>query len=128
MTPHAAETLAVKISQTWPRSAPVDVWVEDLADLDEGAAGTTFIRLRRELQHPPSIAQFRTAVRALDTTDASTRPAPCSRCDDTGWIDAPDRIQHAGTDHERRSTQVQPCNCTEGSRRRASTVWGAHNH
>ena len=123
MTPAAAETLAVKISQTWPKGPPVDVWAEDITDLDEGAAGTAFVKLRREAQYPPTIAQFRATAFSLRTTDASTRPEACGYCDDTGWVDAPDRIW----DDERHSTQVQPCECREGRQRAASRIWTERN-
>lgn len=123
MTPAAAETLAVKISQTWPKGPPVDVWVEDITDLDEGAAGTAFVKLRRESQYPPTIAQFRATTLSLKTVDASNRREPCPHCDDSGWVDAPDRIWP----DERHSTQVQPCECREGRQRAASRIWTERN-
>lgn len=127
MSPQAAETLAVKIAQCWPRSAPVDVWLEDIADLDEGAAGTAFVRLRRESEHAPSIAKFRATALSLRTTDGGTeRRPPCKSCDDTGWLEAPDVspadcYRHDGTPLT--YTQVKPCVCREGRAREASTVW-----
>jgi hypothetical protein len=117
------EALAVKIAQTWPRSAPVDVWAEDISDLHIGACNTAFVRQRRELTHAPTIADFRRAVMALTMTDAGTRPADCPKCDNTGWLQTDDLILHPGTDHERRNTQTEPCNCTEGRRRSESAIW-----
>lgn len=131
MTPAAAEALAVRISQTWPRSAPVDVWVEDIADLDEGAAGTAFARWRREETRPPSIAEFRSKALSLRTTDAGNRPDPCRACSDSGWVEAPDRLEPGpivdGERSEIRYSQWQPCRCPEGRRRADSAVW-RENH
>lgn len=136
MTPAQAETLAVKICQTWTRVPPVDVWVEDLLDLDEGAAGTALMRLRREAEHAPTIAKFRATVRSLHTTDGGTpRPEVCKACDDTGWVQAPDHIEDDGLHlengvevrHTRTYSQVKPCVCREGRQREQSAVWTAHH-
>lgn len=149
MTPAAAESLAVRISQTWPKSPPVDVWAEDLAQLDEGTAGTAYARLRREIDGQAlTIARFLAVARSLRITDGGTaRPAPCARCDDTGWVEAPDRIEPGPTRRiparldpdgevlepardertEIRYTQMQPCTCREGRSRAETAVWLEHH-
>lgn len=119
MTPAEAEALAVKICQTWPKSPPVDVWVEDLLDLDVGAAGTGFVRLRREAEHAPSIARFRATVKSLRTTDGGTPRGPkCEACSNSGWVET-DPL----TIDDHTYSQVRPCTCPEGKLREQSTIW-----
>ena len=66
MTPREADTLAVKITQSWPASKiPTAVWAEDIADLDAGHTGTAIVRLRRTLDRPPTIAELRHEVHTM---------------------------------------------------------------
>lgn len=107
MTPTEATDLASRIHRQWRNGPPADAWEEDLLELDIGRATTTFVKLRRTEEHPPSFARFFSTYRALDTTDAGNRPAPCSLCDGTGWVEArnPHRADLYG-DHGGR-----PCTC-----------------
>lgn len=123
MTPSEATQLATRILGSFTGPTLRD-WEEELEPLDAGRAGTAYARLRREHDHSRlSIAQFLAAYRALNTTDASTRPAPCTACDDTGWVQVDDLVLNAGTDREYTNTQVEPCRCSEGHQRARSAVW-----
>ena len=118
MTPYEAETLAQRIVQTWPRiGGAVDIWVEDIIDLDAGAANTAYVRLRREADRAPSIADFRRAVLALSMTDGSNSE-PCVYCRDSGWVSA-GFYEHKGAPY----TAAEPCSCSTGERAAASNTW-----
>lgn len=109
MTPQEAAVLADKIKGSWPSSkiAP-DVWAEELAPLDAGRAGTTLARLRREHEHPPSIAQFHGEYRRVNTHQQTRDPFhyECDACEDTGWVDA--------TLVNDTTSSVKPCRCKVG--------------
>jgi len=111
MTPEAASNLAVRFAQMWPRSIPAREWEEELAGLDEGAAGTTFARLKRDSDKAPSIAQFYAVYRSLNMGDASTRHPDCGHCENHGWKPS---LDQAGVEHG-----VEPCHCPHGDDRRA---------
>lgn len=125
----AALALTSRIEATWSNGRPwpgsrCDAWVDALADLDEGAAGTAFVRLRNGNPEPPSIAQFLATTRSLRTTDASAEKIECGECDSTGWVAGPDLICNAGTDREYRNSQVKPCpRCVYGQQATRSTAW-----
>lgn len=104
-------------------TALVREWTDALETLDEGAAGTTFVRFRNAGKPSVTIPEFIAACRALNTVDAGNRAAPCGDCDGTGWVEAPDRIW----ENDRHSTQVKPCRCAEGRQRAGSRVWTEHN-
>jgi len=85
MIPQDASTIAVKLSQAWPRSSiATDVWEEELAPLDRGRAEETVRQLRRTEEHAPSIARFLSAYRNL----AGTAPIEwiCPTCNNDRWI------------------------------------------
>jgi hypothetical protein len=86
MNPEEAKRLAIRIVNSWHGGPNVDEWASELAEMDAGTAGTTFIRLRRELNHVPSVAHFWHAYRQLVTP--ANEPLPCDECDDSGWISA----------------------------------------
>lgn len=67
MTPTAADGIAKRIINCWHGGPRLDEWVDTLTPLDEGTAGTTFVRLRAELEHAPSIARYLATYRALRT-------------------------------------------------------------
>lgn len=118
-----ATDLAVRIGQCF-NGPPIDVWEEDLGNLDAGRAGTALARLRREHEHRwLSVAQFMNMYRSIHTEDASTAAPECGECDNTGWRPAPDLIRNGGTDAEHRNTQVRPCDCPDGRRASESAVW-----
>lgn len=126
MLRHEATDLAIRIGQCF-NGPPVDVWEDDLGPLDAGRAGTALARLRREHEHRwLSIAQFMNMYRAIHTDDPSSVTV-CGDCDNTGWVEAPNNVLEAGTDHERRYTAVKPCRCSTGSERERSTVWKARS-
>lgn len=122
----AALALTSRIEATWstdgwPQSRYSE-WIDALESLDEGAAGTAFVRLRASGSASMTIAQFVTAVRALHTVDGGTRPDPCGACSDSGWIEAEDYIEDNGGQPITYS-QVKPCACREGKARSESAVW-----
>lgn len=88
MTPQQAIDLATRISQTWPRGIGANVWEEELLALEEGRAGTAFVKLRRTTKSAPSIAEFFEVYLSLHTEDRSTRPDDCARCDNQGTVAA----------------------------------------
>ena len=109
-------------NQRWP-GALISEWTDVLQTLDEGAAGTAFVRLRNEAKPTISIPEFIGVVRALRTDDPGRRE-PCGDCDSTGWLAAPDRIWEDG----RTSTQVKPCgHCPEGRQAATSRIWTERN-
>lgn len=113
MTPTEARDLAVKLTASWPRDPGVDIstWIDELLPLDPGTAGTAIVRMRRDLERPPTIARFFVTYRALDTTGRGSTDRSCLACAGEGWVPAPDRV-HAD---ERRTSQVQPCrSCPAG--------------
>ena len=124
MTLNTAESLGMRILERF-QGPPVNVWVEVFIDseLDEGTCGTAIARLTREHQHRwLSIADFLAVYRTLDTKRPEQSP-DCPHCDSCGWVQANDRIEHAGTDHERRYTTVKPCRCPVGKQAERSSAW-----
>ena len=118
-----ATELAVRIGQCF-NGPPIDVWEEDLGQLDAGRAGTALARLRREHEHRwLSIAQFMNMYRSIQTTDGSNAEPDCDECDNTGWVKATDIVLEAGTDTERHYSAVKPCGCPVGRDRERTTVW-----
>ena len=113
MEPTAALSLVTRMETVWPEprwsQLRINQWAEALADLDEGAAGTAFARLRSTATRCPSIAEFITSARSLRIHDRSTRPPDCDYCANTGWAEAPEHVidGHA-------YTQVAPCGCPHG--------------
>lgn len=101
----------------WPE-AKFNLWVEELETLDEGAAGTAWVKLRRTHNHCPTIAEFRAATTALNTHDRSTREATphCTVCDGHGWA----HIDHADADGQPTGSHAEPCRCPNGRRVEAS--------
>jgi hypothetical protein len=63
--PGWAQSLAVRIAQTWRHGPPYGEWVDALADLDEVGASTAFVRLRNERTTAPTIADLRSLARSL---------------------------------------------------------------
>ena len=104
----AALTLLNLIEQTWPTprwtNTLSDAWHEDLMTLDEGAAGTAFVQLRRTLTDRPTFAVFASATRALTTRDGGSSREKCAWCDDTGWVPG-DLIDMLPTT----TSSVKPC-------------------
>lgn len=99
---------------TWPEEA-ITQWRYDLSELDEGAAGTAFVRLRRSWmpksgQRHPSLAEFLTVYRQVDLRAPRDRP-PCDVCDTTGW--APTTSVERGVTY----SCVEPCTCPNGRSR-----------
>lgn len=119
----AALALTSRIEATWSNTKPwpgsrCDAWIEALCEVDEGAAGTTFARLRATHPDPPSIAHFLATARTLTTTDGGTRDK-CPDCGDMGWVDAPTFVKR-GVPY----SAVQPCQrCTHGEQAARSTTW-----
>lgn len=124
MTPTEAETLAVRMVRTWRGGPPADVWLEELTPLDAGAAGTAYARLRRSQTKPPTVAEFIKCYHSLVMVDGG-RPAleECDRCEGTGWVEADPFYRNQTALGERPTSQVEPCSCGEGDRRRESSVW-----
>jgi hypothetical protein len=129
MEPTAALALVNRIETVWPEPRWSQLrnnqWAEALADIDEGAAGTAFARLRATATRCPSIAEFIAAARSLNTNDRSTRDPDCEHCDNTGWEEMPE-IEINGHPY----TQVGPCQCRRGQAARATceTINRANGH
>ena len=115
-----ANRMASMIRNTWRGGPSVDVWRDELLEMDAGTAGTAMVRLMRELETPPSIARFWREYRGLATGARMPVPTdPCVLCDDTGWTVAPELVvgRDVGT---HRYSQVQPCRaCRGGEQARA---------
>ena len=120
MTPDAAADLAARIRGTWPGQGPTaETWAEALTPLDQGAAGTTLMRLRNDLDKCPSIAEFRRLCLRLNTRDPN---APeCDVCDGSGWAPAPDRQDGTVTRtvecDQCQPTDTAPCRACGGRRK-----------
>lgn len=119
MTPAEADDLAKRIINCWRGGPPLTEWRDELVQLDAGQAGTTYARLKRDLEHAPSIARFIAEYRALDTHDGGNRPAKCGVCGDSGWIEAQRHQSHGQV-----YSGWAPCvYCAEGRAREASVTW-----
>jgi len=123
MTETEARDLAVRLTASWPNYPGVDIstWIDELRPLDAGTAGTAIVRLRRELERPPSIHRFFLAYRALDT-DSRREGSGCDACSGSGWVPAPDRVHGTGDD-ARHIGQARPCNCADGHVAAKSRTW-----
>lgn len=113
MNHQAADALAKRIVGSWRSGPPLQDWVDTLDPLDEGAAGTAYIRLRNEHEgdRAPSCATFRKMYHSLET--AATAPirqetCPLNRCAGDGWIVG------VFTAEERTYEGVEPCGCPVG--------------
>ena len=105
--PQWATELAIRISETWPRGGPsIQVWEEELAELDEGRAGTAYVRLRRSERSAPSIALFFATYHSVESSDASTRGPVCMVCDGAGWVESREMIR---VPNRAPVSQVEPC-------------------
>ena len=94
MTPAEASDLVQRMAATWPRDPWGDqvrrIWLESLASVDAGAAGTAYVRLRGELDRAPSVARFVAECGATPRAAAARerereRATVCGRCDGSGW-------------------------------------------
>lgn len=85
MTRDEADALAKRIINCWRGGPPLEEWRAELERLDAGTAGTTYARLKRSLEHAPSIARFLSEYKTIDTDDASTRER-CGECGGSGWV------------------------------------------
>ncbi len=109
-------------NQRWP-GALVNEWTDVLQTLDEGAAGTAFVRLRNQGKPTIAIPEFIGVVRSL-TVDDPGRREPCTDCDGTGWLETTERVWDDG----RTSSQYKPCpHCPDGQQRAGSRVWTERN-
>jgi hypothetical protein len=114
MNPEEAKRLAVRIANSWHGGPNIEAWTEELLDMDAGTAGTTFIRLRRDLDHAPSIANFWRTYRTLVTP--ANEALPCNNCDGTGWVSAPPVVRVIN-DRPHEYRQATPCPyCAQGQR------------
>lgn len=108
MTEHEARALYVRIANSWPaeqRGVAAETWIEVLADLDAGTAGTALIRLRNDIARTPSIKQFRDAYYALRTPANEPVGPACEYCDSTGWL---------ASDKPAGGRECRPCTCHAG--------------
>lgn len=132
MKDETAEKLALQIAQTWSKTAAPDIWAEELRPLNHAQAEEAYRRLRREVQHSPSIAEFMARYRSLTGTAGNDTPK-CPACDDTGWITDTHHPHHGGhwegredrrpsvaSDGECQCNIVTPCGCREGQRAKSS--------
>ncbi len=92
MTRQDATDLATLIVQTWRGGPQATVWEDELGNLHTNQARTTYEKLRRTLEHAPSIARFLAEYRALTQTP-DERPG-CGHCNHSGWIEIVDHRRH----------------------------------
>lgn len=113
MTPDEADALGKRIINNWRGGPPLVEWIDALVPLHAGQAGTTFIRLRDELEHAPSIAKFRQTYRGIHTRETDER---CEACGGNGTVTGPtfDRNGHT-------YTSAIPCPSCEAGR--AAARW-----
>lgn len=113
MTRDETTMLTRKILESWPDCRiPAATWAEELADLDAGTVGTALVRMRRELDKPPTIATLHNYCRALHTP-ANTPAGYCENCQNTGWEEA--------TRPQDDTTSVRPCRqCPRGQQMHAT--------
>lgn len=117
-----AQDLTTRILEVF-HGPPGHVWEEELANLDAGRAGTALVRARREHEHRwLSVAKFLEFYRGVNTYQPDHKP-DCGDCGGSGWTQADDHIENAGTDSERRYTTVKPCRCPVGKQAERSSVW-----
>jgi len=93
---NAVIDLVERIQTTWRGGPSPETWCEELADLDVGRATTAYVKLRRETDRCPSIAQFISMYRSLDTELPKHLRERCRTCDNTGRVivEAPEFHQH----------------------------------
>lgn len=118
-----ARRLVLVMASTWQdgtwNNTAIDVWIDDLTELDEGTAGTTLARLRRNWQPTarqthPSLQEFMAEYRALNTK-APHVPEPCARCEGSGWItETVDHPMRFDTPKPITTTASRPCSCSNG--------------
>lgn len=85
-----AEQLLDRIEAGWPESHWTeqrrDIWLEELAELDEAAADRAVHQLVRTYERCPSLATVRATAEALRPRHATSTTGKCGWCDDTGWV------------------------------------------
>lgn len=111
VNPTDADALAKRIINTWRGGPLLTEWIDTLTELDQGTAGTTYVRLRNDTDHAPTIAAFLRTYRGLST--AATHPppqdhCPSGRCSGDGWITTERTI----SGHPVRC--AEPCTCPLG--------------
>lgn len=132
MTPDEADQLAKRIINTWHGGPPLAEWRDTLTELDAGTAGTTYVRLRAELDHAPSIARYLSEYRTLHTPANDPIRHHCHHCHGTGWLTCVDDrrhgywCRHRGTPPETEGDcgchAVTPCpSCPAGTHAEALT-------
>lgn len=94
----AALGLLERITGHWAITLPAarqQAWLDMLASMDEGAAGTTLARLKaRGGGTAPSPADFMAVHATLVVQDGGTRPPRCATCGGTGWVTSTDHPAH----------------------------------
>jgi hypothetical protein len=120
MTPTEADELGKRIINAFHGGPPLSEWREELLLLDAGQAGTTYARLKRTLEHAPTIARFLTEYRSLQTHDASNPENMCASCANSGWVAAEHHFEHKAHPY----TAAEPCtNCGFGRLAAGSQTW-----
>lgn len=140
MNRNQAGSLATLIAQSWPRSAvAVDVWEEELAELDHARAEEAYRCMRRELKHAPAIADLLERYHRLaGSAPKADRTEPdCYSCHDSGWVTCTDHPNHRGhfrgredrrpTGDECSCNIVRPCACATGKAAHAAH-YGPRGH
>lgn len=96
MKEQTAQSLALKLSQTWQRGPLPDIWAEVLQTMEHGPAEAAYRALRDTMHNSPSIAEFRTAyAKQLGTAHRDPdHPHDCAECCDTGWVTDLDHPRH----------------------------------
>lgn len=108
MNREQANTLADRITHTWPRGGiSLDTWGEVLEDMHHGPAEAAWRQLRDTQDHQPSIAMFRSTYQAQLGTAHEPHFA-CDTCGGDGWVSRTYtvlNIEYSG---------LKPCNCRNG--------------
>jgi hypothetical protein len=124
MSPAEADDLAKRIINTWRGGPPLVEWRQELEQMDAGTAGTAYMRLKRTMEHAPSIARFWGEYNALDTRDGGNA-INCYACADVGWAahesskGDPLYFEFSG----RWYSAARPCSCNAGQRAAGSKLW-----
>jgi hypothetical protein len=119
VTPTEASDLGKKIINAWHGGPPLVQWIEELEPLDAGQAGTAFVRLRRQLEHCPSIARFFAEYHALDTRDGGNTKPKCGWCEGMGWLETPRHVNRGQV-----YSGWEPCShCDQGRASEVGECW-----
>lgn len=98
MDRHTALGLLERITGYWSMTltaARTEAWLDMLGALDEGVAGTAFVRLKTKGTSAPSPADFMSTYSTLSASGGGAPSGPrCGGCHGTGWVTDTDHPRH----------------------------------